>query len=358
MVLASACTGAASPTVSTPSPTSNATPIPTASGGTPAPSATQGLQPLPAAEQTTVRVAEAGEDPPSFTMQYASKKGLFAKYGLDVKVTRVSGGVALLTQAILSGQVEVASTNMSPVILSLTTDVPLVQVGVATNKLPDYLYGGKGVTGADQLRGQRVGISQLGGQSHAEVVLGLQAVGLKPSDVTIIQIGGESARMAALQAGTIKAAPAGPELAEKLTSEGFTILVKLPEAKEVFAGTGIQFRRDYVKQNPNTVLRFVAACLEATQLEVANPNDVAQYYADWLQIPLADAQKTWQDFTQSGIQQRDLRTTDAAIEPARAILAAVNPEVANVDITPAWDGSFLDKLEAMGYFEELGVPTP
>jgi NitT/TauT family transport system substrate-binding protein len=338
-----------------------ATPVPTAAPTSApqsaAPSATAGLQALPPAEQSTVKFATSTTDLLSFTMPLALAKGLFAKYGLTVTGTVIEGNQPVLS-AIVAKQVDAVSSGSTATILSLTTGTPLVDVAIVSNKLPDYIYGAKGVTTGEQLKGQRVGVSGLGGQSHAEVVVGLAELGLKPTDVTIAQIGGQSQRLAALEAGSIKAAPADPTVADRLTTNGFTILVKLPESKTLFAGSGVTFRRDYVAQNPNTVLRFVLATLEARQLMFSNPADVGTEYAKYANVTdVAKAQADWTNMSKGTLLQRDMKSSPAAYEAPRTVLLDQNPGVANVNVAEAWNGTFLDKLQTMGYFKELGVPT-
>ena len=62
-------------------------------------------------------------------------------------------------------------------------------------------------------------------------------------------------------------------------------------------------------------------------------------------------------FVNSGIIARDLRAPEEAYEPVREVLLTINEAVANVDVSEAFDGSYLDQLEEMGYFEALGVPS-
>ena len=54
------------------------------------------------------------------------------------------------------------------------------------------------------LKNKKLGISGFGSTSHAALQLSLERVGLNPKkDVVILQIGGQSARFAALKAGSI-----------------------------------------------------------------------------------------------------------------------------------------------------------
>jgi hypothetical protein len=49
-------------------------------------------------------------------------------------------------------------------------------------------------------------------------------------------------------------------------------------------------------------------------------------------------------------------TADAFTSP-RDVLAAVNPAVKDVDVTKAFDLSFLTKLKDIGFYQKNNIPT-
>jgi ABC-type nitrate/sulfonate/bicarbonate transport system substrate-binding protein len=123
-----------------------------------------------------------------------------------------------------------------------------------------------------------------------------------------------------------------------------------------FAGSNVMVLRSFADKNPNTTLAVAAAVLEATQLPYTDLDTVVKAYAKWAQVDEAEAKANWQAYLDSGIAQRDLRSSVEAYQNARDVLLTVNPDVKDVDLSKAFDGSFLDKLEAMGLNDELGIP--
>ncbi len=49
--------------------------------------------------------------------------------------------------------------------------------------------------------------------------------------------------------------------------------------------------------------------------------------------------------------------TDEAFENPKQVLATVNPDMANVPVTDAFDRSVLDGLKSDGFYEANGIPT-
>ncbi len=345
-----ACSGGSSPSASSSAATSAA---PSAAGSGAAPS--EAAATMPPAEQQTIKFGISAIDPHQFALQLAVDAGLFEKYGLKAEGTFFDGSQKTI-QALLAGQIDFATSTSSQTVTTLATNTPAVDIAVFINKLPDYVYGGKDIKSGADLKGKKVAISQLGTQSHAEMAVAVKELGLQLSDVTFTPIGGQSARVGALTAGTVSAAPADPALADKLTGEGMSVLVKLPESNTKFAGSNVMALRSYVDKNPNTTLRVAAAVLEATQLPYTDLDTVVKAYAKWAQVSEDEARQNWKDYLDSGIAQRDLRSSTEAYENAREVLLSVNPDVKDVDLSKAFDGSFLDKLQEMGLYDELNIP--
>jgi ABC-type nitrate/sulfonate/bicarbonate transport system substrate-binding protein len=321
------------------------------SGGT-----AQPVNGLPGPEKTSLKVGISADDPHQFALQLAIDAGIFKKYGIEAEGRFFNSSTAT-TQALLAGQIDVDTSNATNVITSLTTSRPLVDIGVMINKLPDTFYGGKGVHNADDLRGKEVAISQFGGQSDMEAETALKILGLNVDDVHLTQTAGESERISALQAGTVAAAPADPSLAPELEKAGITPLVDLRTSDARVPGSDIALRRDFVEKNPNLTLIIAAAALEAVQYEFTNTDETVKYYAKWAKTSETEAAAKWEDYIKSGLAQRDLTSSVDAYKAAQEVLSTHNPAVEKVDVSKAYDGSYLAKLKSLNFFEKLGVPT-
>ncbi len=353
-LVVSACSAATTPSSS---PTATAPPVAaaTATAGSTAPASFDPSL-LPPPEVTSIKIAIGGIDPDTYAIKLALDAGLFKKYGLDAQYFQFNGATQTI-QALVAKQIDVVTSTSTQTISLLGTGTPAVDIAELSTKLPDYLYAAKGITSAADLKGKKAAVSTLGSQAYQEVIVGMQQLGLKPTDMTITPIGGQSARVAALESGTVAIAAADPGLAPKLAADGIYPIVKLADLPNVqFAGSNVMLLKSFVDANPNTTLRIAAAVLEAIQLPFTNLPEVVSSYAKTAQLSQADAQSYWQLYIKSGIM-RDPRTTPAAYETARTVLAALNPQAASFDLSKAYDWSFLDKLKAMGLYAQLGIPT-
>lgn len=312
---------------------------------------------LPPPEVTSIKIAIGGVDPDTSAIKVALDTGLFKKYGLDAQYFQFNGATQTI-QAMVAKQVDVVTSTSTQTISLLGTQTPAVDIAVLSTKLPDYLYAAKGLKTAADLKGKKAAISTLGSQAYQEVIVGMQQLGLKPTDMVITPIGGQSARVAALESGTVAIAAADPGLAPKLAADGIYPIVKLADLTNIeFAGSNVMLLKSFVDANPNTTLRIAAAVLEAVNLPFTGRlADVVKSFAQTAGLSEADSQSYWDLYMKAGIM-RDPRASDQAYEEARTVLAALNPQAASFDLSKAHDFSFLDKLKSLGLYAPLGIPT-
>lgn len=344
-LIAGACGGASpSPTVNPTSP--GATPTGEPAGPTPLT--------LPTPEVTSLKIGISTLEANTFIPKFAADLGLYEKYGItDVEVIYFEGAQRNL-QAIIANQIQVASDSPQTTLTSMTSEEPLQDVAIYANGFLDCILAAPEITTDEALVGKRIAVSGIGGQSHAVVLVALQSMGIDMNDVNIVTIGGQSARVAALEAGSVDAAPVDCALSEELTQSGFNILVRLPEVDIDFPTSNLSFKRSFIEENPNTVLAVVAANLEAMQVMFSDEERAVESLVAWSQVEEADARSAIEAF--KAIASRDLLPTDEGYQTVKSVQVISNPEVANVDASQGYTTTFLDQLREWGLNDELGVP--
>ncbi|HET7026223.1 MAG TPA: ABC transporter substrate-binding protein, partial [Candidatus Limnocylindrales bacterium] len=196
-----ACQAAAPSVAPSPSATVASSPLVSAQASGTAPTGQ-----LPQPEKSSLTLAASAVEVTEFLNQLPLAEGLYKKYGLDVSVPFIDGNAAAL-QALIAGQVDAIGTSPNSTMLTVGTSTPVQDVAVLYNRFYDVIVAKSDITSPGDLRGKKIGISQIGGQSDAEVLMAMKAGGLGQTDASRIQIGGQSARIAALQAGSVDAIP-------------------------------------------------------------------------------------------------------------------------------------------------------
>lgn len=285
----------------------------------------------------------------------ADEEGLFEKYGLNVEVTEFDGANPA-NQALLAGQIQAVAQSVGPVVASQNTDEPLIFTFIVRSNLTDIFVGGPDVATADDLRGQSVAVSGFGAQSHAAVLLALEELGLEPGDVTITQVGGDSDRLAALEAGSVAAAPLDGSRIDALEELGYNILVDLAE-NQSGVPYGLAVTRAFAEENPNTVLALTAALLEGLTMVFEDPQLAIEKHSERNEIPLDEAQAEMQLEFDRGWEPRDGRAQQIWFDDAKELLVQVDETFTELDAAAAYTNEFVDRLEELGLYDELGAPV-
>ncbi len=208
------------------------------------------------------------------TMYVAAGRGLFKKYGLDVEMDKVKSGteaIAFLTQ----GSVDVGGIA---IVTSLWNswnrglDIRIIAPGglEPMKNSPTALLLSKkaadaGVKTLADLKGKKVGAAGGAGSGGEYLVAkALEKAHLTIRDVNLVNVGNPDIP-AALAAGSVDAALAGPPYSEQAIKSGAATVLATdltPGLMTVaFVGSG-----KFVKDRPEVAQRFVLALTEAARL--------------------------------------------------------------------------------------------
>jgi NitT/TauT family transport system substrate-binding protein len=344
--LVAACTAA-----STPSPAPSA-------ASTAAPSAAASAAPkgeLPKPEVTTVRIGvSAASENSQFAAENAVMAKIFEKYGMTATVTGFEGeGKAVA--ALQAGQIDLGIASPASTMASQLTDVPLAVIGVAAGYLTDDLVCTAAIKTAADVKGKKIAISTFGGVSHASALLSLRALKMAASDVQITQIGGQTARIAALKGGSVDCAVVDKSIQRDMLAAGLNVVAKVYEPPQAFARSSTSVTRAFLTKNPNTVLVAMAAILDGQNLFWTDTSGTIQRFAQWTQSDAAKVTPVIQDFLVVG--NRSMLWTDEVFTNAQKMIVAINPDIIDVDIQKAQDRTVLQKLLDIGFYEKIGNPA-
>ena len=315
---------------------------------------------LPAPEKTDVKIGVSVTEPSQYAAILAKQLGIYEKNGLNVEYS-VFEGDARVADALQSGQIDFGLSGTSSALSSQLTDVPYDAVSVLAIVLTDDLVCQSAIKTAEHLKadpadGQpaTIAISTFGGTSNAAALLALKSLNLAATDAVITQVGGQSARLAALQGGSIDCAIIDSNMQEDMIAQGFSIVAKLKEANIEYGRSGMAATEDFLAANPNTTLVVVASLLEAQNVIFENTEEAVPHYVEFTENTEEDARALLEDFTEIG--NRDLMWSDEAFRNPQKAIAIINPDIIDIEVTEAFNRSFVDKLVEIGYYDKLGVP--
>ncbi len=222
------------------------------------------LSPCLAWPQTypTVYVGLVSITPSNAPVLAATDGGYFKKYGLDVKPLIMAGSTTAIA-AMLSGDVRLISIAGSGLINAYLGGRDAVMVAGMVNFAPYDLIVAKGIQRLEDLKGKKLGIARFGGSADFLARWGLEKNGLKPGkDVTILQVGGNAERFAAVAQGAIQATMLEQAFAYLAKKEGYRSLLDYSTAGLDYQHSGIGTTRSFAEKNHDLMLRFMKGLVE------------------------------------------------------------------------------------------------
>ena len=188
----------------------------------------------------------------------AQRSGSFEKYGLKVEPVYIRGGRAAV-QALISGDVKIEMQGAVAVIGAWAQGAKDMRyIAAVGNRLDYILVADRTIKTAADLKGKRVGISQLGSSTDFIARFALRRLGLNAEkDVTILGVGGAGERWAALNAGHVQATVLQPPFTLLSRKLGFPILLDFSKLDFEYTISGVVTTASFIRAEPDTVMNFM-----------------------------------------------------------------------------------------------------
>lgn len=188
----------------------------------------------------------------------AYRSGAFEKYGLKLNPIFIPGGVTAI-QSLLAKELFIQLTAGPSAVRAWARGAKEITVIAAVGNRLDYvIVAHPSVRNANDLKGKRMGVSQLGASPDFIARLGLRRMGLNPEkDVTIVPIGSPGERWAALTAGHVQASLFQTPHTLRARKAGYVALLDFATQDFQYILSGVVTTRSYIRSNRETVMNFM-----------------------------------------------------------------------------------------------------
>lgn len=192
--------------------------------------------------------------------------GYFARNGLNVEPVQIRGG-ALITMAIMSGQLQFSGAGAGSVIAGRIEGGDLVLLACPADLEPVYLITRPEIKSPSELKGKASAVTRLGSSMHFYLRAALRMVGVdSDKDLTLLQLGGSAEIRAALESGRIAAAALTIRDALPFIRRKWPVLVDLAKTDLIYPSSCVTSSRAFVKSEPKVVEGFLNAYVAGIQL--------------------------------------------------------------------------------------------
>lgn len=188
----------------------------------------------------------------------AYRSGSFEKHGLRLKPIFIPGGVTAL-QSLLAKEVSIQLTAGPAAIRAWARGAREVTfIGAVGSRLDYVIVAHPAVRSANDLKGKRIGVSQLGASPDFIARLGLRRLGLNPEkDVTIVPIGSPGERWSALTAGHVQASLFQTPFTLRARKAGYLPLLDFATQEFEYILSGVLTTRSFIRTDRDTVMNFM-----------------------------------------------------------------------------------------------------
>ena len=293
--------------------------------------------------------AQAGAFAPIWITKDA---GLFRKNGLDANLIFIPGGPTAAA-SMLAGEVQAVAMAGPAVVSSNLAGTDLVMIGGIVNTFAFQIITVKDITRPEQLKGKRVGVNRFGTAPDIAARFALRRMGIDPSEVTILQLGEQSTRLAAMKAGQLDAAIVLPPITTIAQREGMNVLMDMSELGAEYQITGLASSQSYIARNRPAAMKLMRAFVEGIHFYKTRKKESMAIIAKYMRTNDTEAvEATWDYFANKIVPKKPYPTAQG-IKALLELAAKDRPEAVKVAPQRIMNTSLLKELDDSGFIDGL-----
>ena len=285
-------------------------------------------------------------------------RGFFRKHGLDVQLVFIESG-STAAKSLISKDVGFAQMAGAGVVQSHLQGTDIVMIAGFLNTMDYQLMVEKSISRPDHLRGKTLAVSRLGSSSDFATRYALNKYGLMPDrDVTILEIGSQPARFAALEAGKIQGAMVAVPLTLKAKALGFHALADLQMLGLEYQHTGLATTQALIKSRPDLVRNVMKAYVEGIHYYKTQRAESLAILGKYLKTSETDV--LMEVYKNIGLKLTPEKPypTLRGIEVILREIAARNPKTKSARPEEFMDLTFVKELDSSGFIDRLYKTQP
>jgi len=285
----------------------------------------------------------------------ANDRGLLKKYGFETEVIAMQGGTQL-AQAIIAGSIPIAVMG-GAYLTAAVRGADLVMIATHMDKFPYSLIVKPNIKKVEDLKGTKLAISRFGSSSDAGLRVALQKLGLNPDkDVTILQVGGQTERFAALKGGTVDGTVVIPPLSGAAQRLGYNALINMTELGIPYPQEGVVVSRQMIGSRRETIIRFLKAYIEGVKELKTDKEFAISVMAKHLRLDRKKDREALEDSFKEVVIEQMLKIPSINLEAIKVgldLLGKDKPARASSNPRDYVDSTLMQELVKSGFTEQL-----
>jgi ABC-type nitrate/sulfonate/bicarbonate transport system substrate-binding protein len=261
---------------------------------------------------------------------------------------------------VVSGEAAMTNYPLEQAMPASSRDGSLVMVGSQYKKSSFALMAQSTFSSVRDLKGKRIGVSQIGDAPYNYAVGLMAKFGLTPRDVEWVPIGTDvNGRAAALISGRVDATMLTAPVYFKVEQQGYKSLANTSDYDDIYAPTVYVFKKTTLAANPKLAELFLKAHAEAIKRLYDDKAFAVKTYLKYnpMDDP-ADVARVYDLYTKANTYERVPYITTPAVQYIidHPVDAQAGAQLRAFDFRKVIDNAMVDRLVKEGFFEQLFGP--
>jgi NitT/TauT family transport system substrate-binding protein len=302
--------------------------------------------------QEKLRVGLGSISLQSGLVHIAKDRGLFAKYGLTVESIYIPGG-STNVQVLVSGNLDLSQLSGAPGVAANLEGADIVYFAGLLDKLNYQLIARSDVKSIEQLKGKKFAVSRYGSSADFGMRAILKRVGIDPvKEATILQIGDEPARIAAITSGSVDGTVVNAPFSSEAERLKLSVLADSVKMNIPFFNTGLLGSRRFLDKQDARVMNFLRAYLESIRILKTERDYSVKALGQFTRVQNLKALQEGYDYFNNQLQPVPYPSVEA-MQAVIAQIAETNPKARGIDAKSYINERYLKRLEDEGFVKKL-----
>jgi len=290
-------------------------------------------------EKNKLEVAIAATGPLYLPVLLANEAGYFSKRGLTVNISTLSATAS--AQALLSGQVDIYQGGTATIHANVAGS-DLIYIAASVDRSTLMLFGQKGLTTFESLRGKSVATTSVGAFGEIAMRKAAKEHGMEiGKDIKLLYHKGPPDALSTFLVGNADGVIITPPQTEMARSKGYPVLIDFYEKGLKIIGPGTGVARAFAQKNPNTLKIFLMGYLDGVKRCLEDPVYAKKILAQTSKI--TDAKLLDTSYRNAvTVWNKDMSVDPEAI---RLVLEfSKNPKAAELDTKRFYDNTLIHEV--------------
>ncbi|HWH79691.1 MAG TPA: ABC transporter substrate-binding protein [Candidatus Binatus sp.] len=290
-------------------------------------------------EKSRLEVAIAGTGSTSLPLLVTFEGGYFSKRGLTVNISQVSASSSV--QGVISGTIDIYQGGAAAIAGNLA-GADIIYVAAAVDKSSLNLFGQKGVTTFEGLRGKAISTTSPGAFGEIAVRMTTRKAGMEfGKDVKLLYHRTPAEALSTFLLGNAEGLVITPPQTEMAKQKGYPVIIDYYKEGFKIIGPGTSVTREFAQKYPNTIKAYLMAYLDGLRRTIDDEEFAKKIESKYTKI--TDANMLNENYQQGlRVWNRDMTVDPAAI---RIVLDdSADPKAKSADPKRFFDNSLIQAV--------------